>query len=130
VTPRGQQGVAGGDRPHPADQLHRLGALDQEAAGADPQRLEDVLVEVEGGEDDDPDRRQQLVGGDLPGRLRTLGGRVDRRRCGISGGWSFYVKDGKPKYCHNLVGLRQFSIEADRAVSAGTHQLRAGTAAG
>ena len=43
---------------------------------------------------------------------------------GSSGGWSFYVQDGKPTYCYNLLGLQQFTIEADRAVPEGTHQLR------
>jgi hypothetical protein len=47
---RGQQGVACGDH---ADRVYELGGggvLDQEAAGAGPERLIDVFVEVEGGE--------------------------------------------------------------------------------
>ena len=43
---------------------------------------------------------------------------------GVAGGWSFYLHDGKPKYCYNLLGLQQFYIKADRAVPEGTHQLR------
>src|SRR5436190_13764070 len=70
--PGRQQGVAGGDRPDPADQVGRLGVLDQEAAGPDAQGLEHVLVQVEGGEDDDADPGQQLVGGDGPGRLQAV----------------------------------------------------------
>src|SRR5678815_4017280 len=34
------------------------------------------------------------------------------------------VKDGRPKYAYNLFGLRQFHIESDAAVPAGTHQVR------
>src|SRR5512132_2411357 len=68
--PGREQGVAFGHGPDPADEVGRLGVLDQEAAGPDPQGLEHVLVEVEGGEDDDADPGQQLVGGDGPGRLQ------------------------------------------------------------
>jgi hypothetical protein len=49
---------------------------------------------------------------------------VIRNQGGHSGGWSFYLQDGKPKYCYNLLGLQQFSIEADQAVPEGTHQVR------
>jgi len=43
---------------------------------------------------------------------------------GAFAGWSLYVKDGRPKYAYNLFGLRQFHIESDAAVPAGTHQVR------
>ena len=43
---------------------------------------------------------------------------------GAFAGWSFYLHDGKPKYCHNLAGLMRFYVEADTAVPAGTHQVR------
>ncbi|HEX6870571.1 MAG TPA: arylsulfatase [Micromonosporaceae bacterium] len=43
---------------------------------------------------------------------------------GITGGWSLYLKDGRPKYCYNLLGLRQFYVEADRPVPPGSHQIR------
>jgi arylsulfatase A-like enzyme len=43
---------------------------------------------------------------------------------GISGGWSLYIKDGKPKYCYNLLGLRQSYVEAEKPVPDGTHQVR------
>ena len=39
---------------------------------------------------------------------------------GRAGGWSFYVKEGKPKYCYNLAGLKQFYVEATQAIPAGT----------
>ena len=52
------------DRADGPDELHRLGVLDEESAGARAQRLEDVLVELERREDDDADRRQPLVRGD------------------------------------------------------------------
>jgi arylsulfatase len=43
---------------------------------------------------------------------------------GAFAGWSLYLKDGRPAYCHNLFGLRQFTVHADEEVPAGTHQVR------
>jgi arylsulfatase len=43
---------------------------------------------------------------------------------GAFGGWSLYTKDGRPKYCYNLLGLQRFKIEADGAIPPGTHQVR------
>jgi arylsulfatase len=43
---------------------------------------------------------------------------------GIAGGWMLYVKDGKPTYLYNFVGLRQTVIESTQALAAGTHQVR------
>ena len=54
----GEHGVAGGDRAHRLDDLARRRVLEQEAAGAGAQRLDDVLVEAEGGEDEDALTRQ------------------------------------------------------------------------
>jgi arylsulfatase A-like enzyme len=43
---------------------------------------------------------------------------------GSIGGWSLYLKDGKPRYCYNLLGIQRFYVESDSAVPAGTHQVR------
>jgi arylsulfatase len=43
---------------------------------------------------------------------------------GAFAGWSLYLHDGKPKYCHNLAGLQRFHVEAESAVPAGEHQVR------
>jgi hypothetical protein len=43
---------------------------------------------------------------------------------GAFGGWVLYVNDGRPKYCHNFLGLQRFAIEAERELPAGTHQVR------
>jgi hypothetical protein len=43
---------------------------------------------------------------------------------GSIGGWSLYVKDGRPRYCYNLLGLQRFYVDADREVPEGTHQVR------
>jgi arylsulfatase len=43
---------------------------------------------------------------------------------GAFAGWSLYFLDGKPRYCHNFLGLRRFTIEGSQAIAAGTHQLR------
>jgi hypothetical protein len=43
---------------------------------------------------------------------------------GNIGGWSFYAKGGKLKYCYNLLGVQYFYVESDRAIPAGEHQVR------
>jgi arylsulfatase A-like enzyme len=43
---------------------------------------------------------------------------------GAFGGWSLYAKDGRPKYCYNFAGLRQFHVEGDTVIPAGEHQIR------
>jgi arylsulfatase A-like enzyme len=43
---------------------------------------------------------------------------------GAFAGWSLYTKDGRPKYCYNLLGLQQFKVEGDATIPPGTHQVR------
>jgi hypothetical protein len=43
---------------------------------------------------------------------------------GSIGGWSLYLKEGKPRYCYNLLGIRRFYVDSDTEVPAGTHQVR------
>jgi arylsulfatase len=43
---------------------------------------------------------------------------------GEFGGFSVYLKDGKPRYCYNLFGLRYFYVDGSKAVPEGTHQVR------
>jgi arylsulfatase len=43
---------------------------------------------------------------------------------GSIGGWALYLKDGKPRYCYNLLGIHRFYVESDREVPAGKHQVR------
>ena len=43
---------------------------------------------------------------------------------GVTGGWSLYAKDGKPKYCYNFYGLERYYIEGDKEIPAGKHQVR------
>jgi arylsulfatase A-like enzyme len=43
---------------------------------------------------------------------------------GSIGGWSLYLKEGKPKYCYNLLGIQRFYVDADEEVPAGKHQVR------
>jgi arylsulfatase len=43
---------------------------------------------------------------------------------GAFGGWVLYVRGGRLKYCHNFLGLRRFTVEGDRGVPAGAHQVR------
>jgi arylsulfatase len=43
---------------------------------------------------------------------------------GITGGWSLYVKKGKPKYHYNFGNLERYEIGSDTAIPAGEHQVR------
>jgi arylsulfatase len=45
-------------------------------------------------------------------------------QAGRFGGWSLYLKDGKPAYTYNFLGLQQFTITADKAISAGNATIR------
>jgi arylsulfatase len=42
---------------------------------------------------------------------------------GTTGGWSLYLKNGKPKYCYNFFGLRETVVEGG-AIPPGQHQVR------
>ncbi len=43
---------------------------------------------------------------------------------GNIGGWALYAKDGKLKYCYNLLGIHHFYAESARPLPAGEHQVR------
>jgi hypothetical protein len=43
---------------------------------------------------------------------------------GSIGGWALYAKNGRLRYCYNLLGVQRFYTESDRAIPAGTHQAR------
>ncbi|MBA4064257.1 MAG: arylsulfatase [Isosphaera sp.] len=45
-------------------------------------------------------------------------------QAGRFGGWSLYVKDGKPRYCYNWVGLERYTVAADKPLPAGKVTLR------
>jgi arylsulfatase len=53
---------------------------------------------------------------DAEGVLIAQGGRF--------GGWAFHVKDGKAKFTYNVLGIHEFSAQADEAIPAGSHQVR------
>jgi arylsulfatase len=43
---------------------------------------------------------------------------------GAFAGWSLYLKDGKPAYVYNFLGLQRFTVTGGQPVPAGSHQLR------
>jgi arylsulfatase len=43
---------------------------------------------------------------------------------GNIGGWCLYAKNGKLKYCYNLLGIQHFYIEANDKLPAGRRQVR------
>jgi len=58
----------------------------------------------------------QVPSGGASGVILAQGGRF--------GGWSLYMKDGKPVYAYNFLGLQRFSIAATQAVPAGKATIR------
>jgi arylsulfatase len=42
---------------------------------------------------------------------------------GRFGGWSLYVKDGRPCYCYNLAGVERTYVRADRPLAPGERTL-------
>jgi arylsulfatase len=45
---------------------------------------------------------------------------------GSIGGWSLYAKEGRLRYCYNLLGIRHFYVHGDGApLPPGTHEVRA-----
>lgn len=53
----------------------------------------------------------EIPDGGANGVILAQGGRF--------GGWSLYLKDGKPTYCYNFLGLQQFKVSAPQALAAG-----------
>ena len=53
----------------------------------------------------------ELPQGDANGVILAQGGRF--------GGWSLYMKDGKPVFTYNFVGLQRFNIASAQAIPAG-----------
>ncbi len=45
-------------------------------------------------------------------------------QAGQFGGWSFYMRDGRPKFVYNYLGLKEFSLSAAQPIPAGPAQLR------
>ena len=43
---------------------------------------------------------------------------------GSFGGWSLYLKDGRPVYCYNLLGLERMKVSGGEPIGAGEHQVR------
>jgi arylsulfatase len=53
----------------------------------------------------------EIPAGGAKGAILSQGGRF--------GGWSLYVKDGKPAYTYNFLGLSRYTITAPQALPAG-----------
>lgn len=45
-------------------------------------------------------------------------------QAGRFGGWSLYLKDGKPTYTYNFLGLQRFTIAAQQALPSGKSTIR------
>jgi arylsulfatase len=43
---------------------------------------------------------------------------------GLTGGWSLYAQDGKPKYCYNFYGLDYYYVAGEKEIPSGKHQVR------
>jgi arylsulfatase A-like enzyme len=58
----------------------------------------------------------EVPSGGANGVILAQGGRF--------GGWSLYLKDGKPTFCYNFLGLQQFKVSAPLALAAGKATAR------
>ena len=58
----------------------------------------------------------EIPAGGANGVILAQGGRF--------GGWSLYMKDGKPIYAYNFLGLQRFTVAAAQAVPAGKATIR------
>ena len=45
-------------------------------------------------------------------------------QAGRFGGWSLYLKDGKPTFCYNFLGLQEFKVQGEQAVATGSATIR------
>ena len=43
---------------------------------------------------------------------------------GRFGGWSLYARDGRAKFCYNVLGIQSYTVDATAAIPAGTTQVR------
>jgi arylsulfatase A-like enzyme len=43
---------------------------------------------------------------------------------GAFNGWTLYAKEGKLKYCYNVLGIKLFYVESNKAMPVGQHQVR------
>jgi arylsulfatase len=58
----------------------------------------------------------EIPDGGANGVILAQGGRF--------GGWSLYLKDGKPTYCYNFLGLQENKVSAPQALAAGKATIR------
>jgi len=43
---------------------------------------------------------------------------------GRFGGWSLYARDGRAKFCYNVLGIQSYTVDGTAAIPAGTTQVR------
>jgi hypothetical protein len=58
----------------------------------------------------------EVPAGGAEGVIIAQGGRF--------GGWGLYFKGGKAKFVYNVLGIQEFTTEADAAIAEGTRQVR------
>jgi arylsulfatase A-like enzyme len=58
----------------------------------------------------------EVPSGEANGVIIAQGGRF--------GGWALYAKDGNAKFVYNVLGIRQFPVEAESPIPTGGHQVR------
>jgi arylsulfatase len=70
---------------------------------------------------------------DLKNKSFTISAKVDIKegdsgmiltQGGNTGGWAFYLKDGKLAAAHNFLDVKHFIVRSEQAVSAGKHELK------
>jgi len=57
-------------------------------------------------------------------KIQKGGNGVILAQAGRFGGWSLYLKDGKPTYTYNWLGLKEYTVAAKQALPAGKATIR------
>ncbi len=58
----------------------------------------------------------EIPAGGANGVILAQGGRF--------GGWSLYMKDGKPAYTYNFVGLKEYTVDATERLAPGKASIK------
>jgi arylsulfatase A-like enzyme len=129
---------------HELQRLFLIEAVKYNVLPLDDRRIERFNPELAGRPQLTHGKTQMLFGGmgrltensvlNLKNKSHSVTAEVELPKSGANGviiaqggafaGWSLYAKDGKLKYCYNLLGVQRFYIESEKALPAGVHQVR------
>ena len=92
------------------------------AAGRDSFTYEGVLAGLP--ESSAPDLKNKSFSVTAKVKIKENANGMIFTQGGNTGGWAFYLKDGRLKAVHNYIDVAVYSVESDSAVPAGEHELK------